>query len=133
MWLTVTRNAPLPLLLCCSSRCTCVTLREWFQNVFSSADIGPSTQSPFSTTYPCKHSNLHSKRFCVNFLKSTFPVSHVVQPKLESKRGEIDLFRTISKVLVYVFGSKRIDFRAILRNTLGTLVDSGVSGAEEEV
>ena len=38
-----------------------------------------------------------------------------------TKRGEIDCFRTISKVLVYVFCSKRIDFRAILRNTLGTL------------
>ena len=38
----------------------------------------------------------------------------------QTKRGEIDFFRTISKVLVYVFCSKRIVFRAILRNTLGT-------------
>ena len=37
------------------------------------------------------------------------------------------LFRKILKVLVYVFCSKRIDFRAILRNTLGTPVDSGLS------
>ena len=48
-------------------------------------------------------------------------------PKNQTKLDEIDLFRTISKVLVYVFCSKRIDFRAILRNTLGTLVDSGLS------
>ena len=41
-------------------------------------------------------------------------------PENQTKRGEIDSFRTISKVLVYVFWSKRIDFRAILRNTLGT-------------
>ena len=45
----------------------------------------------------------------------------------QTEQGEIDVFRTISKVLVYVFCSKRIDFRAILRNTLGTLVDSGLS------
>jgi hypothetical protein len=37
---------------------------------------------------------------------------------------EINFFR-ISKVLVYVFGSKRIDFRAILRNTLGTPLERG--------
>jgi hypothetical protein len=49
------------------------------------------------------------------------------RPENQTKRGEIDLFRTISKVLVYVFCSKRIDFRAILRNTLGTLVDWGLS------
>jgi hypothetical protein len=48
-------------------------------------------------------------------------------PENQTKRGEIDLFRIISKVLVYVFCSKRIDFRAILRNTLGTLVDWGLS------
>jgi hypothetical protein len=42
------------------------------------------------------------------------------RPENQTKRGEIDSFRTISKVLVYVFCSKRIDFRAILRNTLGT-------------
>ena len=48
-------------------------------------------------------------------------------PENQTKRGEIDFFRTISKVLVYVFCSKKIDFRAILRNTLGTLVDSGLS------
>ena len=29
-------------------------------------------------------------------------------------------FEQSQKVIVYVFGSKRIDFRAILRNTLGT-------------
>jgi len=29
----------------------------------------------------------------------------------QTKWGEIDSFRTISKVLVYVFCSKRIDFR----------------------
>ncbi len=39
----------------------------------------------------------------------------------QTKRGQIDSFRTISKVFVYVFCSKRKDFRAILRNTLGTL------------
>ena len=56
------------------------------------------------------------------------------RPENQTKRGEIDLFRTISKVLVYVlesfslrFCSKRIDFREILRNTMGTLVDSGLS------
>ena len=38
----------------------------------------------------------------------------------QTKRGEIDFFRTISKVLVYVFCSKRIVFLGILRNTLGT-------------
>jgi hypothetical protein len=42
------------------------------------------------------------------------------RPENLTKRGEIDFFRTISKVLVYVLCSKRIDFRAILRNTLGT-------------
>jgi hypothetical protein len=42
-------------------------------------------------------------------------------PENQTKRGEIDSFRTISKVLIYVFCSKRFDFRAILRNTLGTL------------
>jgi hypothetical protein len=47
-------------------------------------------------------------------------------PENQTKRGEIDLFRTISKVLVYVFCSKRLDFRVILRNTLATLVDCGV-------
>ncbi len=41
------------------------------------------------------------------------------RPESQTKRGEINFFRTISKVLVYVFCSKRIDFRAILRNTLG--------------
>ena len=46
---------------------------------------------------------------------------------LPENQTKIDLFRTISKVLVYVFCSKRIDFRAILRNTLGTLVDWGLS------
>ena len=56
------------------------------------------------------------------------------QPENQTKRGEIDLFRTISRVLVYVlesfslrFCSKRIDFRAILRNTMGTPVDWGLS------
>ena len=48
-------------------------------------------------------------------------------PENHTKRDEIDLCRTTSKVLVYVFCSKRIDFRAILRNTLGTLVESGLS------
>ena len=38
-----------------------------------------------------------------------------------------------SKVLVYVFCSKRIDFRAILRNTLGTLVDWGLSPKDEKI
>ena len=33
-------------------------------------------------------------------------------PENQTKRGEIDSFRTILKVLVYVFCSKRIDFRA---------------------
>jgi len=42
------------------------------------------------------------------------------RPENQTKRGEINFFRTISKVLVFVFCSKRIDFRAILRNTLGT-------------
>jgi hypothetical protein len=46
-------------------------------------------------------------------------------PENQTKRGEIDLFRTISKVLVYVFGSKRIDFRAILRNTLNLVENMG--------
>ena len=54
-------------------------------------------------------------------------------PENQTKRDEIDSFRTISKVLVYVFCSKRIDFRAILRNTLGTLVDSGLSATERVV
>ena len=49
------------------------------------------------------------------------------RPENQTKRGEIDLFRKILKVLVYVFCSKRIDFRAILRNTLGTPVDWGLS------
>ncbi len=48
-------------------------------------------------------------------------------PENQTKRGEIHIFRTISKVLVYVFCSKSIDFQAILRNTLGTLVDWGLS------
>ena len=50
------------------------------------------------------------------------------RPENQTKRGEIDLFRTFSKVLVYVlesfslrFCSKRIDFRAILTNTMGTM------------
>ena len=49
------------------------------------------------------------------------------RPENQTKRGEIDLFRKILKVLVYVFCPKRIDFRAILRNTLGTPVDWGLS------
>ena len=56
------------------------------------------------------------------------------RPENQTKRDEIDLFRTISEVLVYVlesfslrFCSKRIDFRAILRNTMGTPVDWGLS------
>ena len=39
----------------------------------------------------------------------------------------IHSFRTISKVLVYIFCSKRIDFRAILRNTLETPLASPLS------
>jgi len=46
------------------------------------------------------------------------------QAENQTKRGEIDFFRTISKVLVYVFCSKRIDF---LRNTLETPVASLLS------
>ena len=56
------------------------------------------------------------------------------RPENQTKLSEIDSFRTISKVLVYVlesfslrFCSKRIDFRAILRNTMGTPVDWGLS------
>jgi hypothetical protein len=56
------------------------------------------------------------------------------RPENQTKRGEIDSFRTISKVFVYNlesfslrFCSKRIDFRAILRNTMGTPVDWGLS------
>ncbi len=49
------------------------------------------------------------------------------RPENQTKRGEIDSFRTISKVLVYVFCSKRIDFRAILRNTLETPLASPLS------
>jgi hypothetical protein len=42
------------------------------------------------------------------------------RPENQTKRGEINSVRTMSKVLIYVFCSKRIDFRAILRNTLET-------------
>ena len=42
------------------------------------------------------------------------------RPENQTTRGEINSVRTLSKFLVYVFCSKRIDFRAILRNTLGT-------------
>ncbi len=49
------------------------------------------------------------------------------RPENQTKLGEIDPFRKVLKVLVYVFCSKSIDFRAILRNTFGTPVDSGLS------
>ena len=42
------------------------------------------------------------------------------RPENQTKWGEINSFRKILKVLIYVFCSKRIDFRAMLRNTLGT-------------
>jgi hypothetical protein len=42
------------------------------------------------------------------------------RPENQTTRGEINSVRTLSKFLVYVFCSKRIDFRAILRNTLET-------------
>jgi hypothetical protein len=85
VWLTVTINALLPLLFRCSSRRTCVTFREWFQNVSSSPSAAPRTQSPPTRTYPSKHANRHAEMSCVKSLKSTFPVSHVVHPKLASK------------------------------------------------
>ena len=51
------------------------------------------------------------------------------RPEHQTKGSEIYLFRTIMKVLVYVFFSKRIDFRVNLRNTLETPLVSGLSGS----
>ena len=67
--------------------------------------------------------SLSSVAFFLNapeWIPAFFNLYDKSRPENQTKRGEIDFFRKISKVLVYVFGSKRIDFRAILRNTLGT-------------
>jgi len=88
-------------------------------------------QSTVSKPYPrLSFSTLEARSGFLRF----FNLYDKSRPENQTKRGEIDLFRTISKVLVYVlesfslrFCSKRIDFRAILRNTLGTPVDPGLS------
>jgi hypothetical protein len=63
---------------------------------------------------------------CSEWIPAFFNLYDQSRPENQTKRGESDSFRKILKVLVYVFCSKRIDFRAILRNTLETPVAWGL-------